>query len=249
MGKKLWGQKPIGEDTPSLAKCRKTKQKIVKMFGVVTTIFAICWLPYHAYFIIIHYHPSIMRAWYTQHTYLFFYWLAMFNSCVNPIVYYAMNKRFRSYFQKALCIFCFTSNSFNSRINSRKYSMTQMINNRVQIQRVSITKDGRRMSSNSPMERRLLSISSLPEDRKNNVISRRDCESSSARERKQSFPETSRFESQDGLQLPRRNNKENSEGSTSSSYSGVSFSREGENVFLRTLETLAGDHGSDSDYK
>ena len=24
MGKKLWGQKPIGEDTPSLAKCRKT---------------------------------------------------------------------------------------------------------------------------------------------------------------------------------------------------------------------------------
>ena len=69
------------------------------------------------------------------------------------------------------------------------------------------------------------------------------------RERKQSFPETSRFESQDGLQLPRRNNKENSEGSTNSSYSGVSFSREGENVFLRTQETLAGDHGSDSDYK
>ena len=28
MGRKLWGQKPIGEDTPSLAKCRKTKQKV-----------------------------------------------------------------------------------------------------------------------------------------------------------------------------------------------------------------------------
>ena len=29
MGRKLWGQEPIGEDTPSLAKCRKTKQKVV----------------------------------------------------------------------------------------------------------------------------------------------------------------------------------------------------------------------------
>ena len=37
--------------------------QIVKMFGVVTSVFALCWLPYHAYFIIIHYHPGIMRAW------------------------------------------------------------------------------------------------------------------------------------------------------------------------------------------
>ena len=71
------------------------------------------------------------------------------------------------------------------------------------------------------------------------------------RERKESFPETSQLESQDSLQLPRRNNKEkmNSEGSTNSSYSGVSFSREGDIVVLRIMETLAGDRDSDSDYK
>ena len=28
MGRKLWCQKSIGEDTPTLAKCRKTKQKV-----------------------------------------------------------------------------------------------------------------------------------------------------------------------------------------------------------------------------
>ena len=72
------------------------------------------------------------QAWYTQHMYLSFYWLAMLNCCLNPIVYYAMNNRwhivclslvyctllywtllnytvlimifrFRYYFQKVLC--------------------------------------------------------------------------------------------------------------------------------------------------
>ena len=38
------------------------------------------------------------------HVYLCFYWLAMSNSCVNPIIYYWMNMRFRAYFNK---IFCF----------------------------------------------------------------------------------------------------------------------------------------------
>ena len=28
MGRKLWGEKTIGEDTPSMAKSRKTKQKV-----------------------------------------------------------------------------------------------------------------------------------------------------------------------------------------------------------------------------
>ena len=35
----------------------------------------------------------VWQAWFTQHMYLLFYWLAMANSCVNPIVYYWMNKR------------------------------------------------------------------------------------------------------------------------------------------------------------
>ena len=64
------------------------------MFGAVSTIFAVCWLPYHTYFLYSFYNPSIMRAWYTPHMFLAFYWLAMANSCVNPMVYYAMNTRY-----------------------------------------------------------------------------------------------------------------------------------------------------------
>ena len=63
------------------------------MFGVVTFIFAICWLPYHIYFMYSFFNPSIMKAWYTPHMFLSFYWLAMANTCVNPIVYYAMNRK------------------------------------------------------------------------------------------------------------------------------------------------------------
>ena len=80
------------------------------MFCVVISIFAICWFPYHAYFIYSYFNPGIMKvlslgkpqpqhvivllqAWYTQHMYLGFYWLAMANCCVNPLVYYSMNKR------------------------------------------------------------------------------------------------------------------------------------------------------------
>ena len=64
------------------------------MFGAVIVIFGVCWLPYHIYFMYSFYNPSIMKAWYTPHMFLAFYWLAMANCCVNPMVYYAMNKRY-----------------------------------------------------------------------------------------------------------------------------------------------------------
>ena len=34
------------------------------MFGCVITIFCVCWLPYHAYFIYSYYDPAIMAKWY-----------------------------------------------------------------------------------------------------------------------------------------------------------------------------------------
>ena len=32
MGRKLWGEETIGEDTPSTLKSRKTKQKVIILF-------------------------------------------------------------------------------------------------------------------------------------------------------------------------------------------------------------------------
>ena len=63
------------------------------MFIVVVIIFAVCWFPYHAYFIYTYHHTSLLKKPFIQHVYLGFYWLAMANSVFNPLIYYWMNAR------------------------------------------------------------------------------------------------------------------------------------------------------------
>ena len=58
------------------------------MFVVVVTIFIVCWAPYHMYFLYSYHWPAITRHPSISHIYLAFYWLAMANTCVNPIIYY-----------------------------------------------------------------------------------------------------------------------------------------------------------------
>jgi tachykinin receptor 3 len=70
------------------------------MMMVVVIIFAVCWLPYHLYFIVISYFPEITSSTYIQETYLAIYWLAMSNSMYNPIIYCWMNARFRRGFKQ-----------------------------------------------------------------------------------------------------------------------------------------------------
>ena len=63
------------------------------MFVLLITLFAICWLPYNVYFLYVFHDPKIVQNPYTKNLYLFFYWLAMANSCVNPFIYYNLNER------------------------------------------------------------------------------------------------------------------------------------------------------------
>lgn len=76
------------------------------MFIIVCTIFGICWLPYQLFFIYAYHNQKFTSSSYAQHMYLGFYWLAMAQSMVNPIIYYWMNGRFRVYFRKAICCCC-----------------------------------------------------------------------------------------------------------------------------------------------
>ncbi len=94
MGRNLWSSRIVGEETPALQKSRRRKKKVVKMFAVVVAIFAICWLPYHLYFFVLYYVPTIAMSPNTQQVYLTFYWFAMANGMVNPIIYYWMNGRY-----------------------------------------------------------------------------------------------------------------------------------------------------------
>ena len=105
LGKNLWRDAP-GELTESTVKCRKNKRKIIKMFVVIISVFGVCWLPYHVYFIYSYHQPSIMALPYIKHVYLGFYWLAMANCAVNPIIYYWMGNRFRKYFNQLLRCDC-----------------------------------------------------------------------------------------------------------------------------------------------
>lgn len=77
------------------------------MFIAIIVIFAICWLPYHMFYVYAYHQPHITSTNITPHLFLAFYWFAMANSMVNPIIYYWMNRRFRHYFQRILCFCCF----------------------------------------------------------------------------------------------------------------------------------------------
>ncbi|XP_030767663.1 tachykinin-like peptides receptor 99D [Sitophilus oryzae] len=100
IGIELWGSQSIGECTQRQMDNIKSKRRVVKMMMVVVIIFAVCWLPYQLYFIVISYFPDITQSEYIQETFLAIYWLAMSNSMYNPIIYCWMNARFRRGFKQ-----------------------------------------------------------------------------------------------------------------------------------------------------
>ena len=74
------------------------------MFVVIISVFGVCWLPYHVYFLYSYHQPTIMTLPYIKHVYLGFYWLAMANCAVNPIIYYWMGNR-REFFKSVFFYF------------------------------------------------------------------------------------------------------------------------------------------------
>lgn len=94
VGKELWGYEAIGENVDKQRRAIMAKKKIVKMMIVVVIIFALCWLPYHAFFVVNYYLPIFQEAPLSyQRCYLLMYWLAMSNSMYNPIIIYFMNSK------------------------------------------------------------------------------------------------------------------------------------------------------------
>ncbi|XP_029870657.1 neuromedin-K receptor isoform X1 [Aquila chrysaetos chrysaetos] len=77
------------------------KDMVVKMMIVVVLTFAICWLPYHIYFMVTGIYQQLNRWKYIQQIYLASFWLAMSSTMYNPIIYCCLNKRFRAGFKRA----------------------------------------------------------------------------------------------------------------------------------------------------
>ena len=60
---------------------------------VVVVTFALCWLPYHLYFILAIFNKDIYKQQYIQQVYLSIFWLAMSSTMYNPIIYSCLNQR------------------------------------------------------------------------------------------------------------------------------------------------------------
>ncbi|XP_004624417.1 substance-K receptor [Octodon degus] len=79
----------------------QAKKKFVKTMVLVVVTFAVCWLPYHLYFILGSFQEDIYCHKFIQQVYLALFWLAMSSTMYNPIIYCCLNRRFRSGFRLA----------------------------------------------------------------------------------------------------------------------------------------------------
>ncbi|XP_071401227.1 substance-K receptor isoform X1 [Centroberyx affinis] len=129
VGRSLWGGHIPGEATDHYHNQITAKRKVVKMMVVVVMTFALCWLPYHVYFILGSFNRDIYKQHYIQQVglflclfmflytlmnlfigyhvsfpcqvYLAIFWLAMSSTMYNPIIYCCLNQRFRAGFRHA----------------------------------------------------------------------------------------------------------------------------------------------------
>nr|XP_028600623.1 neuromedin-K receptor [Podarcis muralis] len=101
VGITLWGGEIPGDTSDKYHEQLKAKRKVVKMMIVVVLTFAVCWLPYHIYFIATGIYENLGRWKYIQQVYLATFWLAMSSTMYNPIIYCCLNKRFRAGFKRA----------------------------------------------------------------------------------------------------------------------------------------------------
>ncbi|TKS68191.1 Neuromedin-K receptor [Collichthys lucidus] len=101
MGLTLWGGEIPGDSSDNYHGQLRAKRKVVKMMIIVVVTFALCWLPYHIYFIVIGLNKLLSKWKYIQQVYLSVLWLAMSSTMYNPIIYCCLNSRFRAGFKRA----------------------------------------------------------------------------------------------------------------------------------------------------
>uniref|UniRef100_A0AAQ4NVT5 Neuromedin-K receptor n=1 Tax=Gasterosteus aculeatus aculeatus TaxID=481459 RepID=A0AAQ4NVT5_GASAC len=101
VGMTLWGGEIPGDSSDNYHGQLRAKRKVVKMMIIVVVTFALCWLPYHTYFIVTGLNKALKKWKYIQQFYLSVLWLAMSSTMYNPIIYCCLNSRFRAGFKRA----------------------------------------------------------------------------------------------------------------------------------------------------
>uniref|UniRef100_UPI0035901CF9 neuromedin-K receptor-like n=1 Tax=Myxine glutinosa TaxID=7769 RepID=UPI0035901CF9 len=113
VGYSLWGSSVPGDSSHKYHEQLHAKRKVVKMLVVVVCTFAVCWLPYHIFFVMASLSDEMLMWPPIQQVYLAIFWLAMSSSMYNPIIYCCLNSRFRVGFKCAFrwCPFVVVSSS------------------------------------------------------------------------------------------------------------------------------------------
>ncbi|EHB06224.1 Neuromedin-K receptor [Heterocephalus glaber] len=127
VGLTLWGGEIPGDTCNKYQEQLKAKRKVVKMMIIVVVTFAICWLPYHIYFILTAIYQQLNRWKYIQQVYLASFWLAMSSTMYNPIIYCCLNKRFRAGFKQAFrwCPFIHVSSYDELELKATRFHPTR----------------------------------------------------------------------------------------------------------------------------
>ncbi|XP_005110250.2 neuropeptide FF receptor 1, partial [Aplysia californica] len=107
----------------------RAKRKVIKMLVLVVIMFGVCWLPLHTFFLVIDFNPELMmnqsESQQRISTVLFYsaFWLAMSNSCANPVIYGFTNDSFRADLA-ALCYRWFPFCLCLKKLATRQFSMS-----------------------------------------------------------------------------------------------------------------------------
>ncbi|XP_068190835.1 substance-P receptor-like isoform X1 [Antennarius striatus] len=126
VGFTLWASEIPGDSSEHYKEQLIAKRKVVKMMIVVVCTFAFCWLPYHIYFLLHQFCPSLFEQVYIQQVYLAVLWLAMSSTMYNPMIYYCLNSRFRAGFQQVFCCFTREVSTEELELKSPRYLHTQV---------------------------------------------------------------------------------------------------------------------------
>uniref|UniRef100_A0A8D2JCX7 Substance-P receptor n=2 Tax=Varanus komodoensis TaxID=61221 RepID=A0A8D2JCX7_VARKO len=127
VGLTLWASEIPGDSSDRYHEQVSAKRKVVKMMIVVVCTFAVCWLPFHVYFVLHHFNEDWYEKRYIQQVYLAILWLAMSSTMYNPIIYCCLNDRFRIGFKRAFrwCPFISASEYEGLEMKSARYFQTQ----------------------------------------------------------------------------------------------------------------------------
>ncbi|XP_053195522.1 substance-P receptor-like [Scomber japonicus] len=126
VGITLWASQIPGDSSERYKEQLIAKRKVVKMMIVVVCTFALCWLPYHIYFLLHQFFPDLFEQRYMQQVYLTIMWMAMSSTMYNPIIYYCLNVRFRAGFQQVFCCCASTAAKEELELKSPRYLQTQV---------------------------------------------------------------------------------------------------------------------------